>query len=243
MKTDRFPVAELFDSIDGEGKRTGYMATFVRFAGCNLRCSYCDTAYAWTEADAGEHLTEAELLDRIHAYPWKRITLTGGEPLLQLDFLLELFAKAKARGIHTCIDTAGQPFTRQEPFFGKFHMLMKVTDLLLVDIKHIDPQAHEKLTGCPNTNSLDLFRYLSEIKKPVWIRQVLVPGYTDDPESLARTRDFINTLANVERVEVLPYHNMGLYKWEKLGVPNQLRDVKPPTEEAVQKARVILGAV
>lgn len=83
MKTDRFPVAELFDSIDGEGKRTGYMATFVRFAGCNLRCSYCDTAYAWTEADAREHLTEAELLDRIHAYPWKRITLTGGEPLLQ----------------------------------------------------------------------------------------------------------------------------------------------------------------
>lgn len=242
MIRGRIHSLETFGSVDGPGTR------FILFLqGCAMRCLYCHNVDTWN-GRGGELRTADELLDQAERYRpyWGReggITVSGGEPLLQLDFLLELFEKAKARGIHTCIDTAGQPFTRQEPFFGKFHMLMKVTDLLLVDIKHIDPQAHEKLTGCPNTNSLDLFRYLSEIKKPVWIRQVLVPGYTDDPESLARTRDFINTLANVERVEVLPYHNMGLYKWEKLGVPNQLRDVKPPTEEAVQKARVILGAV
>ena len=169
--------------------------------------------------------------------------MSGGEPLLQIDFLIELFEKAKARGIHTCIDTAGQPFTRQEPFFGKFRALMQVTDLLLVDVKHIDPAAHERLTGKPNANILDMFRYLSEIKKPIWVRQVLVPGYTDDPQMLRRTRAFLDTLTNVERVEVLPYHSMGLYKWEELGIKNQLRDVKPPTEEAVQQARSILGAV
>lgn len=169
--------------------------------------------------------------------------MSGGEPLLQMDFLLELFRKAKARGMHTCIDTAGQPFTRREPFFGKFQALMELTDLLLVDIKHIDADAHQKLTGCPNDNIRDMFRYLSAIHKPIWVRQVLVPGWTDAPDLLQRTRSFLDTLTNVERVEVLPYHNMGLYKWDELGIPNQLRDVQPPSEEDVQQARAILGAV
>lgn len=171
------------------------------------------------------------------------ITVSGGEPLLQMDFLLDLFRKAKARGMHTCIDTAGQPFTRREPFFGKFQALMEVTDLLLVDIKHIDADAHQKLTGCPNDNIRDMFSYLSAIHKPIWVRQVLVPGWTDAPDSLRRTRSFLDTLTNVERIEVLPYHNMGLYKWDELGIPNQLRDVQPPSEEDVQQARAILGAV
>ena len=160
-----------------------------------------------------------------------------------MDFLLDLFRKAKARGIGTCIDTAGQPFTRKEPFFSQFKELMEVTDILLLDVKHIDPEAHKKLTGQPNDNILDLFRYLSEIQKPIWVRQVLVPGWTDDPGSLQRTREFLDTLTNIQRVEVLPYHNMGLYKWEQLGIPNKLKDVKPPTQEEVDKARKILGAV
>ena len=120
---------------------------------------------------------------------------------------------------------------------------MEVTDILLLDVKHIDLEAHKKLTGWGNENILDLFRYLSDIHKPIWVRQVLVPGYTDDPASLQRTREFLDTLTNVQRVEVLPYHNMGLYKWEELGIPNQLKDVEPPTEEQMDAARKILRAV
>lgn len=234
---------ETFGSVDGPGTR------FIIFLqGCAMRCLYCHNVDTWDGLKGGELRTADDLLDQAERYrpywgPEGGITVSGGEPLLQLDFLLDLFQKAKRRGINTCIDTAGQPFTRQEPFFSKFKSLMEVTDLLLVDVKHIDPEAHRRLTGQPNANILDMFRYLSEIHKPIWVRQVLVPGYTDDPAALQRTRDFLDTLTNVERREVLPYHNMGLYKWEELGISNKLKDVKPPSEEAVQKARAILGAV
>ena len=234
---------ETFGSVDGPGTR------FIIFLqGCAMRCLYCHNVDTWDAKKGGELRTADDLLDQAERYrpywgPEGGITVSGGEPLLQLDFLLDLFQKAKRRGINTCIDTAGQPFTRQEPFFSKFKSLMEVTDLLLVDVKHIDPEAHRRLTGQPNANILDMFRYLSKIYKPIWVRQVLVPGYTDDPAALQRTRDFLDTLTNVERREVLPYHNMGLYKWEELGISNKLKDVKPPSEEAVQKARAILGAV
>lgn len=233
---------ESFGSVDGPGTR------FIIFVqGCNMRCLYCHNVDTW-DCHKGQLRSTDELLDQAERYrpywgPEGGITVSGGEPLLQIDFLLELFQKAKARGINTCIDTAGQPFTRKEPFFSKFQQLMDVTDILLLDVKHIDPEAHKKLTGWGNDNILDLFRYLSEIHKPIWVRQVLVPGYTDDPASLQRTRDFLDTLTNVQRVEVLPYHNMGLYKWEELGIPNQLKDVKPPTREQVDKARAILKAM
>lgn len=242
MMQGRIHSIETFGSVDGPGTR------FIIFLqGCAMRCLYCHNVDTW-DGRQGELRTADELLDQAERYRpyWGEeggITVSGGEPLLQIDFLTELFEKAKSRGIHTCIDTAGQPFTRQEPFFGMFRRLMQVTDLLLVDVKHIDPEAHRGLTGKPNANILDMFRYLSEIHKPIWVRQVLVPGYTDDLAMLRRTRSFLDTLANVERVEVLPYHSMGLYKWEELGIPNQLKDVKPPTEEAVQQARAILGAV
>ncbi|RHM55853.1 pyruvate formate lyase-activating protein [Mitsuokella sp. AF33-22] len=242
MMQGRIHSIETFGSVDGPGTR------FIIFLqGCAMRCLYCHNVDTWN-GQGGTWRSADELLDQAERYRpyWGEeggLTVSGGEPLLQIDFLIELFEKAKARGIHTCIDTAGQPFTRQEPFFGKFRALMQVTDLLLVDVKHIDPAAHERLTGKPNANILDMFRYLSEIKKPIWVRQVLVPGYTDDPQMLRRTRAFLDILTNVERVEVLPYHSMGLYKWEELGIKNQPRDVKPPTEEAVQQARSILGAV
>ena len=223
---------ESFGSVDGPGTR------FIIFVqGCNMRCLYCHNVDTW-DCHKGQLRSTDDLLDQAERYrpywgPEGGITVSGGEPLLQIDFLLELFQKAKARGIHTCIDTAGQPFTRKEPFFRKFQQLMEVTDILLLDVKHIDLEAHKKLTGWGNENILDLFRYLSDIHKPIWVRQVLVPGYTDDPASLQRTREFLDTLTNVQRVEVLPYHNMGLYKWEELGIPNQLKDVEPPTEEQV----------
>ncbi len=190
-------------------------------------------------------MTADALLDRAQCYRayWGSeggITVSGGEPLAQIDFLLELFQKAKQRGINTCIDTSGQPFTRREPFFSKFERLLDSTDLLLVDIKHIDPAEHVKLTGQKNDNILDMLRYLSERRQPVWIRHVLVTGVTDDDGYLRRTRDFIAALQNVEKIEVLPYHSMGAFKWKEQGLAYTLDGVLPPDAERVANAERIL---
>ena len=166
--------------------------------------------------------------------------MSGGEPLAQIDFLLELFTKAKERGINTCIDTAGGPFTREGEWFEKFKRLMNVTDVLLMDIKHINEEEHIKLTGHTGKNIIEMFRYLDEINKPVWIRHVLVPGITDNDEYLIQTRDFIRTLGNVQRVEVLPYHGLGAMKYKDLGIDYVLKDTNSPTAERVQNARKIL---
>ena len=196
----------------------------------------------------GKLMTVKEILDkakRFRSY-WREtggITVSGGEALLQIDFLTELFEEAGRRGIGTVLDTAAQPFTRTEPFFSKFERLMKSTDLVLLDIKHIDDAKHRYLTGCTNVNILDCARYLSDIGKPVWIRYVLVPGYNDSDEDLIRTYEFIRTLRNVERVEVLPYHTLGVFKWEELGIPYTLRGVDPPTEESVTRAQMILSGL
>lgn len=230
---------ESFGSVDGPGIR------FIIFLkGCKMRCRYCHNVDTW-DPHSNDLRTADEVLDQAQRYRsyWGKdggITVSGGEPLLQIDFLLELFRKAKLLGINTAIDTAGQPFTREEPFFSKFQELMQYTDLLLMDIKHIDPIEHRKLTGQPNDNILDMFRYLSEIEKPVWIRYVLVPGITDGEDCLKRTRDFIETLKNVRKIEVLPYHSMGEYKWKQLGIPYSLEGVKSPDAEHVNHAEQIL---
>ena len=231
---------ETFGSVDGPGIR------FIVFLkGCKLRCKYCHNADTW-DPNSEDMRTPDELLDFAERYRsyWGTeggITVSGGEPLLQIDFLIELFKKAKERGINTCIDTALQPFTREEPFFSKFEELMKYTDLLLVDIKHIDKDEHIELTGLPNDNIFDGFKYLSEISKPIWIRHVLVPGITDDDEYLKRTREFIETLSNVQKIEVLPYHSMGQHKFETLGIPYKLDGVKSPSKERVENAMKILN--
>ena len=170
----------------------------------------------------GELRSTDELLKQALRYKsyWRDnggITVSGGEPLMQIDFMIELFRKAKEQGINTTIDTSGAPFTREEPFFGKFNELMKYTDLLLVDIKHIDDEEHKILTGHSNQNILDMAEYLSEIQKPVWIRHVLVPERNDSDEWLKKLNDFISKLNNVKKVEVLPYHTFGEYKWKELG--------------------------
>lgn len=230
---------ETFGSVDGPGVR------FIIFLqGCAMRCRYCHNADTW--ATATDNLQSADaLLDRAERYRsyWGKdggITVSGGEPLLQIDFLSELFQKAKERGINTCIDTSGQPFTRSEPFFSKFCELLKYTDLFLVDIKHIDPKEHKKLTGQRNDNILDMLRFLSEQKKPVWIRHVLVPDITDNDDFLRRTRSFLDTLDNVEKIEILPYHSLGAYKWKELGFAYTLDDVLSPTKERVANAEKIL---
>ncbi|MBQ4220345.1 pyruvate formate-lyase-activating protein [Butyrivibrio hungatei] len=231
---------ETFGSVDGPGIR------FIVFLkGCKLRCKYCHNADTW-DPNSEDMRTPDELLDFAERYRsyWGEeggITVSGGEPLLQIDFLIELFKKAKERGINTCIDTALQPFTREEPFFSKFEELMKYTDLLLVDIKHIDRDEHIELTGLPNDNIFDGFRYLSDISKPIWIRHVLVPGITDDDEYLKKTREFIETLSNVKKIEVLPYHSMGQHKFETLGIPYKLDGVKSPSKERVDNAMKILN--
>jgi pyruvate formate lyase activating enzyme len=241
MTLGRIHSIETFGSVDGPGVR------FIIFLkGCNLRCKYCHNADTWNP-ESKDVRSATELLDKAERYKsyWGDeggITVSGGEPLLQIDFLLELFKEAKSRGINTCIDTAAEPFTREEPFFSKFKELMEYTDLLLVDIKHIDNEEHIKLTGKPNENIKDCLQYLSEIGKPIWIRHVLVPGITDNDEYLQKTRELLDTLTNVQRVDVLPYHSLGQFKWEELGMKYQLEGVEAPSAERIQNAKDILRA-
>lgn len=235
---------ESFGSADGPGVRY-----IVFLKGCNMRCKYCHNPDTWAkcgENDGAKVMTPQEVLKtamRYKAY-WKQtggITVSGGEALLQIDFVIELFKLAKEKGVNTCLDTSGNPFTKEEPFFGKFNELMKYTDLFMLDIKHIDDEEHKKLTGQTNQNILDMARYLSENGKKMWIRHVLVPEITTDEKYLKQLREFIDTLKTVDRVEVLPYHTLGVFKWKELGIPYQLEGVEPPTKEQIECAKRILN--
>ena len=168
------------------------------------------------------------------------VTVSGGEPLFQIDFLIELFTAFKKLGVNTCIDTSGAPFTMEGEWFEKFQKLMEVTDILLMDIKHINEEEHIKLTGKSGKNIREMFAYLDKINKPIWIRHVLVPGITDNDEYLTQTRDFIRTLHNVYRVEILPYHGLGAMKYKDLGIDYVLKDLESPTLERVANAKKIL---
>ncbi len=230
---------ESFGSVDGPGVR------FVVFMqGCKMRCKYCHNPDTW-KCDGGREISADELLKialRYKSYWGEKggITVSGGEPLLQMDFLVDLCKKAREHGINTAIDTAGKPFSREEPFFSKFKELLKYTELFLLDIKHIDSADHKALTGFGNENILDMARYLSEIGFPVWIRHVLVPGINDDDYSLNRLHKFISTLKNVKRVEVLPYHSLGQMKYYDLGIKYPLEGLPSPSAESLENARRIL---
>ncbi len=240
MVKGRIHSIETFGSVDGPGVR------FVIFLqGCRMRCRYCHNVDTWNE-EGGEEWSADDLLARAMKYKsyWGKdggITVSGGEALLQIDFLLELFRKAREKGIHTCIDTAGQPFTRETVFFNKFEELMTYTDLLLVDIKHIDAEKHKWLTGWSPEPIRDMISYLDEIHKPIWIRHVLVPGVTDDEKDVQALGAYIRSLSNVDKVEVLPYHSMGVYKWEQLGIPYTLTDTPAPTAESVKHVQEVLS--
>ena len=231
---------ESFGSVDGPGVR------YILFLhGCPLRCKYCHNPDTWANSKETMGITPQEEIEKALKYKtyWGNeggITISGGEPLLQIDFLIELFKLAKKEGVNTCIDTSGANFTREEPFFSKFNELMKYTDLLLLDIKHIDSQKHKELTGKPNDNILDMAKYLSDINKSVWIRHVLVPGISDVDEYLIELDKFISSLNNVKKVEVLPYHTLGTFKWEELNIPYQLEGVNPPSQERVDNANKLL---
>ena len=240
MTTCKVHSLESFGAADGPGVR------YVIFLqGCRMRCQFCHNPDTWEEQGGTEYTAE-ELLSKALRYRnyWGAeggITVSGGEPLLQMDFLLEFFTLAKKMGIHTVLDTSGQPFTREEPFFGTLEKLMEVTDLLLLDIKEMNPERHRRLTGRDNGNILDFARYLSEIGKPVWIRHVLVPERSDFTEDLQSLRAFLDTLTNVERVEVLPYHTLGVFKWENMGIKYPLEGIRPPEAERIAQAEELLG--
>ena len=232
---------ETFGLVDGPGVR------YVLFLqGCRMRCKYCHNPETWN-MQCGQEQSAAEAFGKAYRYRnyWKNnggVTVSGGEPLLQIDFVTEFFSLAKEKGIHTTLDTSGNPFNPQDTvFMEKFHRLMDKTDLVMLDIKEMDAEKHRDLTGHTNTNILTMADWLSEHDKPMWIRHVLVPGLTDDDRGLSALREKLNHWKNVEKVEILPYHTLGLFKWEKLGIDYPLEGVAAPDEEAVHHAEDILG--
>ena len=240
MITGRINSTESFGAVDGPGVR------FIVFLqGCAMRCRYCHNPETWNCQGGTERPADDVLQQALRYKPyWKDgggITVSGGEALLQIDFVLELFRLAKERGIHTALDTAGQPFTTGGSFAEKFQQLCAVTDLFILDIKAMDEAAHRSLTGHGNRNILAMATYLSQLGKPMWIRHVLVPGLTDDEKDLRCLADFLKTLKTVERTEILPYHTLDVPAWEQLGIPYTLSSVQPPTAAQIAKAETILG--
>jgi pyruvate formate lyase activating enzyme len=241
MMIGRIHSVETCGTVDGPGLR------YVIFMqGCLLRCQYCHNPDTWSR-DKGRHVTVQELVNDIESYlPFFQasgggVTVSGGEPLLQVDFLTELFIELKKIGVHTTIDSCGGCFSTSPHFLEKLDELMEVTDLVLLDLKHIDPINHKKLTGMTNKHILTFAEYLKERNIPVWIRHVLVPTVSDDDAALNRLSQFIATLSNVKKVEVLPYHKLGVYKWEALGIEYPLEGVEPPSSERVKNAEAILN--
>ena len=232
---------ESFGTVDGPGVR------FVVFCqGCPMRCKYCHNPDTW-ELNKGLRISPQELIRQYNRnkafYSHGGITVTGGEPLLQIDFLLELFALCKAQGIHTCIDTSGITYREGESSYnGKLDRLMAMTDLVMLDIKHIDDAAHRDLTGQPNSGVLAFAKYLERKNVPLWVRHVLVPGITDDEGALSRLGAFIGALRNLKALDVLPYHTMGESKYESLGIPYPLSGLAPATKEQAARAKEIILA-
>lgn len=231
---------ETFGTVDGPGVR---LVVFTQ--GCPMRCLYCHNPDSW-EINKGQKMTADEILSEYDKnksfYKTGGITVTGGEPLVQIDFVTELLKKAKNKNIHTCIDTSGITFS--ESSIEKFDILMNYTDLVMLDIKHIDPEEHIKLTSQKQDNIISFARYLDEKNIPVWIRHVVVPGITDNEQYLYKLGRFIGSLKNVKALDVLPYHNMGVSKYEKLGLEYPLKDIEPMDKsKAVECKKIILNGI
>jgi len=234
MLKGRIHSIETFGTLDGPGIR------FVVFMqGCPLRCIYCHNRDTWNPS-GGKEYTVDEVIDELKKYidfirfSGGGITVTGGEPTLQAEFVTEVFKRCKEIDIHTALDTSGFADIK------RVEELIRYTDLVLLDIKHALPEKHKAITGVGNEKIITFSHYLSEHNVPIWIRYVLVPGYTDSEEDLQLAAKFIGKLKSVKKVEVLPYHSMGSYKWEKLGVEYPLKGVDSPTSEQVAKASEIL---
>jgi len=230
---------ESFGTVDGPGVR------FVIFLqGCPMRCQYCHNPDTWKMNTGAVRSAQSLIKDyeRNKAFYAKGgITVTGGEALMQIDFLLELFRLAKEKNIHTCLDTSGVTYRPGQSHYNeKLDELMKVTDLVMLDIKHIDPEGHKALTGHDNSGILAFARYLEQKNIPVWIRHVVVPGITDDEALLTRLGTFLGTLSNIKALDVLPYHIMGITKYEQLGMTYPLEGVPPATKDQAARAKKII---
>ncbi len=227
---------ESFGTVDGPGVRF-----VVFFQGCPMRCLYCHNPDSWA-LRAGNKMSAEEILGKmlrnIEFYKTGGITATGGEPMLQLDFLTELFELAKEKGIHTCLDTSGIVFS--ESIRDRVDRLLAVTDLVMLDIKHIDKAVHERLTGHSNEAVLKFARYLRDKGVKMRVRQVLLPGYTDTDEQLLSLGRFLSDFDNIEKIEVLPYHTLGRAKYENLGIEYPLGDMPQMTDKDAKRALSVI---
>ena len=234
-KYARIHSIESFGTVDGPGIR------FVLFMqGCSLKCKYCHNRDTWN-AHGGKLMSLEEILNKIERYKsyiipsGGGVTVTGGEPLLQVKFVTELFKELKKRGISTAIDTSGMFNITDD-----IKEVLKYTDLVLLDIKHINSKKCKDLVGFTNTKELAFAKYLSDNNIPVWIRQVIVPGITDDEKDLLKLKEFINSLKNVKKIEVIPYHELGKYKWESLELKYELEGTPPASFEDIKRVKKIL---
>lgn len=223
---------ESFGTKDGPGIR------FVLFIqGCPLRCLYCHNVDTWNVKDRKMEVTPEEVFEQIKKVKnfirTGGVTISGGEPLTQPDFIYEIFKLCKENGIHTALDTSGYIFTERTK------KVLEVVDLVLLDIKHIDPEKYKVLTSVNLAPTLKFAQYLKEINKPVWLRYVLVPNYTDDEADLHKWADYCKQFTNVQRVDILPFHQMGTPKWEMMKKKYLLKDNPTPTREQIEKAENI----
>lgn len=222
---------ESFGTKDGPGIR------FVLFLqGCPLRCIYCHNVDTWDLRkknyvhNADEIMKE---INKIKFFLTGGVTISGGEPLMQANFILELFKKCKENNIHTAIDTSGYIFNK------RVKEVLEYTDLVLLDIKHIDKNKYKDITSVEIDNTLKFLNYLEEINKKTWIRYVLIPGYTDEEKDLHRWAEYISKFATIKRVDILPFHQMGIYKWEKVNIEYKLSKISAPSKEDIKKAENI----
>ncbi len=243
MTKGRIHSLESFGTVDGPGTR---YVVFVQ--GCPMRCAYCHNPDTW-EINAGTLMEPSYIIEQYERnapfYVHGGLTVTGGEPLLQVDFLIDLFTLAKEKNIHTCIDTSGIVFKPENTaLIEKLDRLMKLTDLVMLDIKHIDPEKHKELTTQPNDGILAFAKYLDDRGVDLCIRHVVVPTITDDPKYLNQLGQFLAPFHNLKALDVLPYHTMGKAKYEKLGVDYKLKDIPAMSQkEAIELKQIILKGI
>ena len=227
MKKGSINSIETFGLVDGPGIRT-----VVFLTGCNLRCKYCHNPEMWIKQK--ENYTSEELVKKIlrNKPYFKRnnggVTFSGGEPLLQIDFLIETIKKLKQENIHVAIDTAG---------FGKgnYKKLLELVDLVIFDVKHAEKEGYKDLTGQDIKESEKFIKELNKSKKPVWIRQVIIPGINDTKEYLIKLKDYLKKIDNIEKIEFLSFHHLGFDKYEKLNMPNPLKNTKEMDKKETEK--------
>ena len=234
---------ESFGTVDGPGIR------YVLFMqGCPLRCIYCHNPDTW-QVGSGTPITVDEVIEEFNKnkpfYKKGGITVTGGEPLLQIDFLTELFKRARSENIHTCIDTSGVVYNPQnKELTEKLDELLNYTDLVMLDIKHIDTKKHKDITGSGNENILEFAKHLEKANIPLWVRHIIIEGYTDKPEDLIALGEFIGKLKNLKALDVLPYHTMGVGKYTELGISYPLEGMEAlPVSKAVESKKYILQGI